>query len=1104
MRRPCRYETSTTQIPPVRAAKVRENRSKANKESEHNNVNDRERAGAIESDKQKSEGVRAITYNTENTALTRQYKASNNASARGNVEDIVGAKIIKRQDMQASERVGAHGASAGNMPWNALTQHGQHLNHLWEADKRGTGRVEVSVTAKLRGGERVNEKTQIKNMVDARAQAQQTYTREKACETKCESQTRNIKESAVVREKVLDSKANISTTTCENEEKNQQARAEFEQMTPEEHGHRWQHLTEHIWTPNVPTEIECPVPDDRRAPGTDPSAYWTSCQPTSMAYAKLRIKNRQNAHKNKVTSMTRETQRRTEATSPLGRPPGQLRPAGATESTTGRAQGIVRDKKYTRVCVSALNRIQCRRGDAPASTGRLELESVCPSASRPHDKLQQEQLYERVRDREERTEREHQIIKEKVSRTAQKHDLVSGRMRTWVQPNNRMEGGLAVVPHARGHRQSEATPKQCAKTPSFEMKYSMGDIHLEAAREKERERATQLVVDRNSREKKCQKLSQEQDNHLRHEGVMPGEPRRARGENRSPTEGIKHLREPAWHRYPHWNEKHTNRSTCYTNATAQASDTERQFALPGVQKRYLRRRASRLHSSWALVWLMANQSALQASSVVFRVTTETNRLTETQLLLGIGYGSDRAYSRIIGNANHSKLADSRRAWQNTSFESTQQRQFENQLPTSAVPPPNMADVQEEQSTCNECLVTMLRNLMHTICSMLSESSTGVGYAPANIRSTYMDLNVRPSELNPNAPAMSVSVTLVHDHVQSVLRSITGNDTIIIERLAPNTTYRLKRAWGKVKFAGHIRDLVMTSAVITMPAGPYPQATFMYDVELKEQREAPRPTAQHRRNAQLAEAYDRQVEEARAARQAQRDAEEAEVAERGMEGVEEAPPNPQEQAEAQARERDQAIAVAVQAAVERHMQEARAHADQEFQKLQNDRAAEAQALRKLIVDGQEKLKEAQQERDQAQQDMQAQQQARDAAQAKLIQALESEKRDAARLRKERDQARSERGGDERVSPPMTVCVHSIFQPGLTELCNLSAGQPPRVRDDPLLACPAANESARKLRSECPAPEPNMAASDAPSCTQNQDERTIWGPPAPQHPQKMFPV
>ena len=69
--------------------------------------------------------------------------------------------------------------------------------------------------------------------------------------------------------------------------------------------------------------------------------------------------------------------------------------------------------------------------------------------------------------------------------------------------------------------------------------------------------------------------------------------------------------------------------------------------------------------------------------------------------------------------------------------------------------------------------------------------------------------------------MSVSVTLVHDHVQGVLRAISGNDTLIIERLAPNATDRLKRAWGKVKFAGNIKDLIMTSAVITMPAGPLP-------------------------------------------------------------------------------------------------------------------------------------------------------------------------------------------------------------------------------------------------------------------------------------------
>ena len=293
----------------------------------------------------------------------------------------------------------------------------------------------------------------------------------------------------------------------------------------------------------------------------------------------------------------------------------------------------------------------------------------------------------------------------------------------------------------------------------------------------------------------------------------------------------------------------------------------------------------------------------------------------------------------------------------------------------------------------------------------------------------MDLTVRPSELNPQAPAMSVSATLVHDHVQGVLRTFSGNDTIIIERLTPNPTDRLKRAWGKVKFAGHIKDLVMTSAVITMPAGPYPQATFMYDVELKEQRETQKPTAQQRRNAQRAEEYDRQLEVARAARQAERDAEEAEAAAQAMDGVEVDPAAPQQQEvnaqahpAAQDNARDQAIAAAVRAAVDQHMQEARAQADRESQRLQAERVAESHALRKLIEDGQAQLLATQQERDHAIRDMQARQQAQAEAHERLQQALESEKRDVARLRKERDQARGERNADHRVSSSNITSKH----------------------------------------------------------------------------------
>ena len=243
-------------------------------------------------------------------------------------------------------------------------------------------------------------------------------------------------------------------------------------------------------------------------------------------------------------------------------------------------------------------------------------------------------------------------------------------------------------------------------------------------------------------------------------------------------------------------------------------------------------------------------------------------------------------------------------------------------------------------------------------------------------------------------------------------------------LAPNPTDRLKRAWGKVKFAGHIKDLVMTSAVITMPAGPYPQATFMYDVELKEQRENQKPTAQQRRNAQRAEEYDRQLEVARAARQAERDAEEAEAAAQAMDGVEVDPEAPQQQAvNAQAHPVAQGQCTrpgdccsSQSSCRPAHAGSTRSSGDRESQRLQAERVAESHALRKLIEDGQAQLLATQQERDHAIRDMQARQQAPSPRLTRNYkQALESEKRDVARLpERTRTKPEASANADHRVS------------------------------------------------------------------------------------------
>ena len=408
------------------------------------------------------------------------------------------------------------------------------------------------------------------------------------------------------------------------------------------------------------------------------------------------------------------------------------------------------------------------------------------------------------------------------------------------------------------------------------------------------------------------------------------------------------------------------------------------------------------------------------------------------LSLGPGRGCLQPVNLILNPlvSNQKKLADSRRERQGRQFENDPPHPLVKRAPRSpshcVIIYTSMAEQEEQSKSPRQCHRNLFNQSLWLLTILVfTESSSGVGYAPANIRSTYMDLNVRPSELNPDAPAMSVSATVVHDHVQDVLKTFTGNETLIIERLTPSKTDRLKRAWGKVKFAGNIKDLLMTSAVITMPPGPYPQAGFLYDVELKEQREMARPTGLQRRNAQLAEEYDRRVAAVRAERQAQRDAEAAAAAEQdAMEGIEEAadgqhnppqnmPPPPPEGAHAQNQAHAGAqyevdIAAAVREAVEQQMRLVREQAAQDLQHLQSERAAEAQALRQLIDDGQNQLLAAQRERDQAQQELEERVQAQEDAAQKMVKALDAEKREAARLRKERDQARSEHDGDHKVS------------------------------------------------------------------------------------------
>ena len=93
---------------------------------------------------------------------------------------------------------------------------------------------------------------------------------------------------------------------------------------------------------------------------------------------------------------------------------------------------------------------------------------------------------------------------------------------------------------------------------------------------------------------------------------------------------------------------------------------------------------------------------------------------------------------------------------------------------------------------------------------------------------------------------------------------------------------------------------------------------------------------------------------------------------------------------------------MKAAVEAQMAELRAHAERAYQELQANHAQQAQALQVQLAAAK-----------QAQEQLEA---ASKANEVKLVQALEAEKRDAQRLRKERDQARGERNQDSRVRTP----------------------------------------------------------------------------------------
>ena len=132
----------------------------------------------------------------------------------------------------------------------------------------------------------------------------------------------------------------------------------------------------------------------------------------------------------------------------------------------------------------------------------------------------------------------------------------------------------------------------------------------------------------------------------------------------------------------------------------------------------------------------------------------------------------------------------------------------------------------------KCNSTLLQAQCSLPCSSImafqadKKSSTGVAYAPASIRYTYMDLMIKPSELNRQAPGMAAGIPTVKKHILSVIQSFTGNKTVELVYInGPSENDKMKRSYGKVNFAGSIKDSLQHSAVIHMPQGPFPQAGF---------------------------------------------------------------------------------------------------------------------------------------------------------------------------------------------------------------------------------------------------------------------------------------
>ena len=246
-----------------------------------------------------------------------------------------------------------------------------------------------------------------------------------------------------------------------------------------------------------------------------------------------------------------------------------------------------------------------------------------------------------------------------------------------------------------------------------------------------------------------------------------------------------------------------------------------------------------------------------------------------------GYGYEYTCLLVVNDytANQEKPADSRRRQRG-------KRPFET------------AEALQDHPATQRTDLRCLPHLTTMAFQADKKSSTGVAYAPASIRDTYMDLMIKPSELNRQAPGFAAGIPTVKKHIVSVVQSFTGNKTVeLIYLNGPSENDKLKRSYGKVNFAGSIKDLLQHSAVIHMPQGPYPQAGFWYDVVLRIQQQIDRGP-QSRRDAQTAtEAYDQQVAKVREERQAQREAERAAAA--GMEVDAEAAARQQQAQEAEA-------------------------------------------------------------------------------------------------------------------------------------------------------------------------------------------------------------